>query len=227
MFIGHYGVAFALKRAEPKVSLGVLFLAVQLVDLFWGVFVLLGWERVRIAPGYTAVNPFDFVYYPITHSLVAALCWGLVAAGVYYSWPTRDTSRHWQASAVVGLAVASHYPLDVIVHLPDLPIAGSESRKLGLGLWESLPATVAVELLLLLLGAVAYATLRSRRYAPRRGRVAVAVVVLVALYAASLLGPPPPNTTAVGIGVIVIALAVTALGAWAGRPGAPDTGARR
>jgi hypothetical protein len=57
MFLGHFGVAFALKRVEPKLSLGTLFLAVQLPDLLWGVFLLLGWEQVRIDPGYTAVKP--------------------------------------------------------------------------------------------------------------------------------------------------------------------------
>nr|MBA2458422.1 hypothetical protein [Gemmatimonadales bacterium] len=107
MFLGHFGVALALKRAEPKLSLGTLFLAVQLVDLLWGVFLLTGWERVRIDPGFTAVTPLQFIRYPITHSLVGAFAWALVGAAVYYSWPTRDTSRHWQASAIVGAAVFS------------------------------------------------------------------------------------------------------------------------
>ena len=50
MFLGHYGLALALKRKEPKVSLGTLFIAVQLVDILWGGFLLLGWEHVRILP---------------------------------------------------------------------------------------------------------------------------------------------------------------------------------
>src|SRR4029079_18047621 len=111
------GVAFAVKRAEPKVSLGTLFLAVQLVDLLWGVCLLTGWEPVRIDPGGAPLLSLQFVDYPITHSLVGGLAWALVATGLYYSWPTRDTSRHWQASALVGAAVFSHYWLDVIVHV--------------------------------------------------------------------------------------------------------------
>src|SRR5919106_1609560 len=112
VFLGHYGVALALKRAEPKLSLGTLFIAVQLADLLWGVFLLLRWEHARIVPGFTPVTPFEFLDYPISHSLVGAISWSVVAAALYYSWPTRDTSRHWQASALVGLAVLSHYPLD-------------------------------------------------------------------------------------------------------------------
>ena len=68
MFLGHYGTAFALKRLEPKVSLGTLFLAVQLPDLLWGIFLLLGWERARVDPGYTAVTTLPFIDYPISHS---------------------------------------------------------------------------------------------------------------------------------------------------------------
>ena len=132
MFLGHFGAALALKRAEPKLSLGTLFLAAQLADLLWGGFLLLGWERVRIDPGYTAVTPLQFIDYPITHSLVGALAWSLVAAAAYYSWPTRDTSRHWQASAIVAVAVFSHFPLDVLVHVPDLTIACGETTRLGL-----------------------------------------------------------------------------------------------
>ena len=105
MFLGHFGVAFAFKRAEPKLSLGTLFLAVQLVDLLWGAFLLLGWEHVRVAPGETPLLTLQFYDYPIRHSLVGP--WQVGARGdrLYYSWPTRDTTRHWQASVLVGAAV--------------------------------------------------------------------------------------------------------------------------
>ena len=73
MFAGHYGIAFALKRAEPRVSLGTLFLAVQLVDILWGGTLLLGWEHARVVPGYLAASPIEFLDYPITHSLLAGL----------------------------------------------------------------------------------------------------------------------------------------------------------
>src|SRR5688572_24656640 len=146
MFLGHFGAALALKRVEPKISLGTLFLAAQLVDLLWGACLLAGWEEVRIDPGYTAVTPLQFIHYPITHSLVGTLGWALAGAAVYYSWPTRDTSRHWQAAAIVGLAVLSHFPLDVLVHVPDLSIAGDDTRRLGLGLWQSVGGTLAAEL---------------------------------------------------------------------------------
>jgi hypothetical protein len=217
MFLGHFGVALALKRAEPKVSLGTLFVAAQLVDLLWGVFLLTGWERVRIDPGFTPVTPLQFIEYPITHSLVGAVAWALVGAAAYYSWPTRDTNRHWQASAIVGAAVFSHFWLDVLVHVPDLTIAGEGTPALGLGLWRSVSATIAAELLVLGAGIAVYVVWRSRRHRVRPGRLTGLVVVLVALYLASLFGPPPPNTTTIAVADIVGLLLLAVFAAWVDR----------
>ena len=83
MFIGHFGVAFAAKAASPKTSLGTLFLAAQFIDLLWPSLLLIGAERVRIEPGATKVTPLDFVYYPISHSLLAVLGWALPFAFLY------------------------------------------------------------------------------------------------------------------------------------------------
>lgn len=222
MFLGHYGVAFALKRAEPKASLGTLFLAAQLLDLLWGIFVLLGWEHARIIPENSAFTRLEFWDYPISHSLVGALTWGVVAAACYYSWPTRDTTRHWQAAAIVGLAVFSHYPLDVLVHLPDLPIMGNDSPKLGLGLWNHPVATIVAELIVFGLGLAVYVALRSKRHRVRLGRLAVIVLVLLGTYFASVYGPPPPNMTAVAVSDIVFILLMAALAAWADRRASPE-----
>src|SRR5574341_1272224 len=57
VFIGHYGVGFAAKRAAPQVSLGWLMTAPLLLDLLWPIFLLAGWEQVRIEPGNTAFTP--------------------------------------------------------------------------------------------------------------------------------------------------------------------------
>jgi hypothetical protein len=221
MFLGHFGAAFALKRVEPKLSLGTLFVATQLVDLLWGVFLLLGWEHVRILPDDNPLLTLQFYDYPISHSLVGALGWGLAAAALYYSWPTRDTTRHWQASALVGAAVASHWLLDLIVHLPDLPLAGNDSAKFGLGLWRHIGLSVALELAVLGAGLAVYLTGRSRRHPIRPVRLAIVIILLVGTYAASILGPPPPGITAIGAGDIVFMLVVGALAGWADRASTP------
>lgn len=187
MFIGHYAAALAAKRAAPGLSLGLLFLAAQLVDLLWPIFLLLGLERVEIDPGNTAVTPLDFVFYPWTHSLVAGVVWGALLAFLVY-W----RNHRVRASVVAGLLVVSHWVLDVIAHRPDLPIASDAGTKVGLGLWNSLPATVVVEGILFLGGLAIY--LRVTK--PRRGKRAMAfwslIAFIVIVYVANLMGPPPP-----------------------------------
>jgi len=221
MFLGHYGAALALKRAEPKVSLGTLFVATQLADVLWGAFLLLGWEHVRMLPDDNPLLTLQFYDYPISHSLVGALGWGLAAAAIYYSWPTRDTTRHWQASALVGAAVASHWLLDLVVHVPDLPLAGNDSPKVGLGLWRHFGLSVALELLVLAAGLAIYVRGRSRRHPVRPVRLGLVLVLLVGTYAASLFGPPPPSVAAIGLGDLGFLLLIGFLAAWADRASTP------
>jgi hypothetical protein len=221
MFLGHFGAAFALKRLEPKLSLGTLFLAVQLPDLLWGAFLLLGWEHVRIDPGYTAVTPLQFTDYPISHSLLGMTGWALAMAAAYYSWPTRDTSRHWQAAALVGLAVLSHFVLDLPVHVPDLPLYGGSPVRLGFGLWNHPTATLVLELATLGAGVAIYVAFRSTRHPVRTGRLAGLVVVLVGIYLLSFFGPPPPSVAGIAVADIVGLLLLVAFAAWADRRATP------
>ena len=217
MFAGHYGIAFALKRAEPRVSLGTLFLAVQLVDILWGGTLLLGWEHARVVPGYLAASPMEFLDYPITHSLLAGLAWGAAMALVYYSLPTTNVSHHGRAAAIVGLAVFSHWPLDVVVHGPDLPLAGNASTKLGLGLWRSVPLTIGVELVIVAIGVALYVTRHSRKHPVRLVRLAITLAVLLAVYLASFLGTPPTDMRLIAIGALALGLVMAALGWWTDR----------
>jgi len=194
MFIGHYAVAFAAKKASPRISLGTLILASQFVDLLWPVLVLLGWEHLRIEPGITAVSPIEFTDYPISHSLVAVLFWALLLAGLFYL--VRRTPR---GAVVVGMLVLSHWVLDLLVHEPDLPLSPGTETRLGLGLWNSVAGTLVVEVGLFLLGIVLYLTATKTK-----DRIGVygfwgLVVVLLGIYTANLLGPPPPDPGAIVI----------------------------
>jgi hypothetical protein len=90
-------------------------------------------------PRATAFMPFDFTSYPYSHSLVAELMWGALL--VMLSFTLRRDGR---AVFVVALSVPSHWLLDFIVHRPDMPIFPGGPRY-GLGLWNSVPATLVVE----------------------------------------------------------------------------------
>jgi hypothetical protein len=97
MFIGHFGVAFAAKKAAPMTSLGTLILAAQFLDFLWPAFVLLGIEHVKISPGITNVSPLDFTDYPISHSLLMATVWAVLFGGIYYALRRnlRSGRRSW------------------------------------------------------------------------------------------------------------------------------------
>jgi len=199
MFLGHFGVAMAAKRAAPSVSLGTLVLAVQLADGLWPIFLLLGIEQVRIVPGITRVTPLDFVSYPWSHSLVADAAWAALLALAYGAW-----RRNWRAAAWLAALVLSHWVLDALSHRRDVPVWPG-GPKVGAGLWNSLPLTLVAEFVLFGVGAYLY--LRVTRARDRLGTVlfALFVVVLAGLYVASVVGPPPPD---------VRVLAYSALAGW-------------
>jgi hypothetical protein len=196
VFLGHFAVGLGAKRAAPALSLGTLFLAVQLADLLWPTLVLLDVERVEVRPGATAVTPLEFVHYPWSHSLMMVLAWGaLLGVGVRLARGARTISNA-TAATVVALT-ASHWLLDLVTHVPDLPLRPGGALRLGLGLWRSLPATMAVELALFAAGAALY--LRATEARDRTGTVALWALLgfLLAVHLASLFGPPPPSADAV------------------------------
>ncbi|MVN75195.1 hypothetical protein GO988_02545 [Hymenobacter sp. HMF4947] len=193
MFLGHFGVGFGAKTLQPRVSLGTLFLAAQLADLVWPTLLLLGIERVRIVPHATATNAFDFVYYPFTHSLVGEVVAGLLLGLAY--WLLR---RNVRGAVVVGLLVPSHWLLDVVVHIPDLPLYPGPSPLLGFGLWNHLGLTQVAEFVLLGAGLWLYTRRTQARNGVGRYGLVGLVAFLILVHLGSLFSPPPASITALG-----------------------------
>jgi len=209
MFIGHYGVAYAAKTVAPKAPLAAYFLAVQALDVLFGIFVLSGVEHMEIVHDYTRYNPYRLYDMPITHSLVGSLGWaiavGIIAA--LFRLPRRE-------SLWLGLAVFSHFILDLPVHTPDLSIAGNETAKLGLGLWNNIPLVLALELLMLLGGWMLFS--RSHRsdatFPKQRNRIFVGILVLLTIV--TPFAPDPPSTTAFAIQALVLYFVLAGASAW-------------
>jgi hypothetical protein len=218
MFVGHYGVSFMAKRVDRTIPLWVLFLAVQLLDVLWAPFVLLGIEKVRIVPGITASNPLDLYYMPYTHSLVAAIVWSCVA-GLAYQLFARPARR--QTGIVVGLAVFSHWLLDFVVHRPDLPLYDN-AAKVGLGLWNQPMLAFGLEAALLFGGI--WLCLRGR-LASSLGTLAFGVVML-AVQAYVFFGPPPTSDRAAA-STALVAYALFAAVIWWLQDRRADNGATR
>jgi hypothetical protein len=197
MFVGHYGVSFMAKRADPSIPLWVLFIAVQLLDVAWAPLILFGIEKVRIVPGITASNPLDLYYMPYTHSLVAAVLWS-VAAFIVYRLAASVSSK---TAALIGAAVFSHWILDFVVHRPDLPLYDN-AGKVGLGLWNVPTVAFALEVALLFGGMWLYL----RTGAGRRTAMIVFGLIMLGIQAYVFFGPPPRSDGAA---------AATALAAYA------------
>jgi len=211
LFLGHFGVALAAKKVAPGTSLGTLVLATQFADLLWPIFLLLGWERVRIEPGIMRLSALDFSSYPISHSLLAQVAWGALLALIYFA-----VKRKAKTAILLGTCVVSHWFLDWVVHRPDLPLTPWSDRRSGLGLWNSLPATVALEIGLLAIGLVLY--LHATRARDRSGNIVLwsFLIVLVILWAGTIFGPPPPNDRVLAWSALSIWLTVP-WAAWADR----------
>ena len=199
MFLGHFGVALAAKKVAPRPSLGTLVLAALLVDGIWPVFMLLGLEKVEIVPGITAVTPLLFVSYPYTHSLAATVLWGALVAAAYFLFRRDRAGALWLAALVL-----SHWILDFVSHRPDMPLWPG-GPLVGLGLWYSVPATLAVELGLFAVGAWLYASVTRPRDRIGTYSLWAFVATMTAVYLSGVFGPPPPSAEA---------LAMTGLAGW-------------
>ena len=206
MFIGHFAVGFAAKKFAPRSSEAVLLTAPLLADVLWPLFLLPGWERVRIDPGNTRFTPFDFVSYPWSHSLLMLCVWGTAFGAIYYA-----IARYRAGAIAIWIGVVSHWVLDWVTHRPDMPLYPGGARY-GLGLWNSITGTMVVELLMLAVGVWIY--VGATRAKDRIGRWAFIayVLLLIAIYIADRFGAPPDSVgeivwTSVVAEVILIAWA--------------------
>lgn len=202
MFVGHLAVALGAKKVEPRVPLAALAAAAFGLDLLWPVFVLAGLEVVRVEPSATAFTPLDFASYPWSHSLLMSLVWG-AAAGLVAA-RLLNSSR---AGALIAAAVVSHWILDLVTHRPDLPVWPGGPR-VGLGLWNSIPATLVVEGALFAAAIAIYVRAAPARDAAGRWSFWTLVALLTAIWASGPVSPPPPSQTAIGVVGLAVAVLI-------------------
>ena len=141
MFVGHFAIAFLLWRLFPQVPLPVVLIAVSFPDLLWSLLVPAGIEKVRINPDSPLQKFVVFEKFPYSHSLVLgsvlSVPVSLVIAALFNN------------PVIVPVFVAgsaSHWLLDTVVHLKDLPVLGFDGDwKVGAGLWRRGPLAFVVE----------------------------------------------------------------------------------
>ncbi len=204
MFVGHFAPAMAAAVHKDAPSLPTLFIAGQLVDWAFFGFLLTGTEQMRLSPGITAMNPMDLFHMPYTHSLVGAMAWA-AGFGILIFFLTKN-----RTAALIGAAVVlSHWFLDLLVHGPDLTIAGN-APKLGFGLWNypaiEMPLEIAITL-----GALWF-------YAQRRASPLIPTVVLAAtlmlLQCVNWFGPVPTEVDASMSLLAFVGFGLATLAAW-------------
>lgn len=207
MVIGHFGFGLGAKKFAPKLSLGLIFIAVQFADMLWPDLLLLNVEKVGIRPGNTKF-PFDFIYYPFTHSLLMSVFWSFCFGLVYWL-----IKKDLHTAVVLGVCVLSHWLLDLVVHSPDLPLYPGASIKVGLGLWNWPLLTGLIEGALFVAGMIIYMRTTRAKNLVGKWLFWLLMALLVIGHIAGLISPPPASVRAIGWSTQVLWLYVL-LGFW-------------
>ena len=217
MFAGHLAAGLALKQADQRVNLGLLFFATLFADFLLGIFVLLGLEEVHVPANFAELHYLTFTF-PYSHGLIASLFWALLAfLLVQLLWPAPRAARG-RIGWVIALAVFSHFLLDWLVHIPELPILGEASPKLGLGLWHNLALALALEALLVVIGlALYFKAVKPARRVTQVGVVLLMILVTGATVAGQAFSNTPPPPTGAALSWIIQPLVLGAVAYWLDR----------
>jgi hypothetical protein len=199
MFAGHLAAGLVLKKMERRINLGWLFFATLFHDFLLGIFILMGLEHIHVPANFAQTHYLTFTF-PYSHGLAASIFWSLLAFGITYAVLPRWTSKERQlAGLVIALAVFSHFVLDWFVHIPEMPLLGENSPKIGLSLWNNLPLALVLETALVIAGFVFYLiTVKPQSNLARYGVAALMILITALTVTGQLFSdtPPPANGAA-------------------------------
>ncbi|MGK2960798.1 MAG: metal-dependent hydrolase [Gemmatimonadaceae bacterium] len=212
MFIGHFAVGFAGKKLAPQASLPALLLAGVLADLLGPLAAVVGAEQVRILPAGSAYPALEFVNIPWSHSLMMLTVWGLVLGAFF-----RKGSGGRRIGGVIALLVVSHWFLDWITHRPDMQLYPGGARY-GLALWDNMPLSMAIEILIFMGGIALYVSAtRAKDATGRWALVALSGLLLVFFVFDSLQPVSPPSVVVFAISAVVATMIILLLAGWIDR----------
>jgi hypothetical protein len=217
MFAGHLAAGLALKKAEPRANLGLLFFATLFSDFLLGLFVLFGIEQVHVPANFADIHYLTFTF-PYSHGLLASLVWSLLAFLVVQQLWRPNGGQKWRVGLVIALAVFSHFLLDWIVHVPELPLLGESSPKLGLGLWNHLSLALTLETCLVILGlALYFQAVKPSRHITQVGVVLLMLLVTITTVAGQAFSNTPPPPTGAALSWIIQPLILGGVAYWLDR----------
>jgi hypothetical protein len=216
MFAGHVGAGLAIARCERRVNVGAFIAGALFLDFLLWVFILLGLESVAIPANFAGTHQPDFVF-PYSHGLAASLAWSAIAGAAALVWLAPRHAAKGRTAALMAAAVSSHWILDALVHRPELPLVGANSPKVGLGLWQNMPAALAVEAAIVVAGLLLFVP--GSRLSRRKSLALTALVLIVLIFTAvgMTVAPPPPSALAMAGSSLVTLVGVCALACWLGK----------
>ena len=170
-----------------------------------------GIERFRVATGVQRNRLIgeNIVY---SHSLLMDILWGALLAGAYYLW-RRNARGAW----ILFAAVVSHWILDVVSHRPDMRIAPGIPGAFGLGLWNSIPATLLVEGGMWLFAIVLY--VRATQAKKRTGAYVLwgGIVILTLAWIGNISTAPSPGAGVAALPSLIFFGCATGWAYWTDR----------
>jgi membrane-bound metal-dependent hydrolase YbcI (DUF457 family) len=188
MIAGHFGFAAMVKSRQQRVPLWALMLATVWLDVVFVPLFLTKLETLEPVPGLPGGYGQNIIHADYTHSLIGALVLSAIfGTACAVPWGKR-------CGVVLGLASFSHWLLDLVVHRHDLPLLpgnAGDLPRLGFGLWQLRGASIAAELLLVVVGAWLYwqaarAVTISAGSGQRRARIAALLVLLCGILVLAL-----------------------------------------
>jgi hypothetical protein len=212
MFVGHYAVALIAKREEPRINLGTLVLAAMFADIAWCVFMIFGLEQVQFKSGMGAGKYFSATNVALSHSLLMDVVWATLLALAYLL-----RRRYPRGGLMIFLVVLSHWLLDFVSWRPDLPIAPGMHRYVGLGLWNSIPATLLVEGGLWFIAVILYVRFTRSKNLTAAFVFWVGIALLTVMWLNNIAGPPPQNPKAAPFASLIVFSLTVAWAYWINR----------
>jgi hypothetical protein len=213
VFAGHVGAALAIGRVDRRINAGVFVFAALLLDVVLWLFVLLGWESVVIPPNFTTTHQPEFVF-PYSHGLLAAILWSVLAGTVGFVACTKLGIPRLRAAILLTAAVFSHWLLDALVHVAELPLVGADSGRVGLGLWQNMPIALLVEALILIGGLYLFLHGAALSRARKLWLSTICVLMLAFTVAGMTIAPPPPSIDAMAASSLLTIVVCSGLVAW-------------
>lgn len=215
MFAGHLAAGLVLKKMERRINLGWLFFAALFHDFLLGILVVLGLEQIHIPANFAQTHYLTFTF-PYSHGLTASIIWSLLGFGITYAvLPRWSSKERKQAGLAIALAVFSHFVLDWFVHIPEMPLLGDNSPKLGLSLWNNLPLALGLEVGLVLIGFIYYLIMvKPKTNLAKYGVAALMVLITTLTVTGQIFAETPPPATGAAMSWILQPFLICGLAYW-------------